>query len=69
MSDLGTYVGQLDEDGKFVGDGSFYYKDCWYEGSFQNGNREGNGTMHFADGRIVVGEFAKDEMTRKVSEK
>ena len=67
VSDRGVYVGKLGKDGLFDGEASFYYTDCWYEGGFKNGDRDGRGTMHMQNGETVVGDFVKNEMKRTIS--
>ncbi|KAL9187266.1 hypothetical protein ACHAXT_001369 [Thalassiosira profunda] len=55
----GTYDGELNEDGLRHGKGKMTYDDDgeWYDGNWENGKREGQGTCRDADGDVYEGHW------------
>ena len=59
--DNGTYVGEVDFNGKIHGKGVFTYTNGnKYEGSFKEGLKHGKGVFTWADGNVYDGEYEDD---------
>ncbi|WP_019680043.1 hypothetical protein, partial [Ruminococcus flavefaciens] len=59
--DNGTYIGEVDFNGKIHGKGVFTYTNGnKYEGSFKEGVKHGRGVFTWADGNVYEGEYEND---------